>query len=126
MHLDSQDNKKRRVGFSCAINGIKSAISSEINIKIHLIATIIVIFVGFLFQISLFEWAILLLTIGSVLSFEMINTAMERAMDYLAPEFHPLVGLVKDLSAGAVFISALTSILVGSIIFLPKIIQLIW
>ncbi|WP_226036936.1 diacylglycerol kinase family protein [Aquibacillus saliphilus] len=124
MPLDSQDSKKRQIGISCALNGISEVVRTEINFKVHLVLTIIVVIFGFIFQLSSIEWVLILLTIGFVLTFEMINTAIERVLNYLAPEIHPLVGIIKDISAGAVFVAALVSVVNGLIIFLPKVIDL--
>ncbi|WP_138415732.1 diacylglycerol kinase family protein [Aquibacillus sediminis] len=125
MPLDSRGNRKRLVGFSCAINGLKNVFRHEINFRIHLLVAVLVISLGAIFRITQLEWIAICLTIGSVLAFEMMNTAVERAMDYLSPEIHPSVGLVKDISAGAVFITAINAVIVGGIIFIPKLIGLL-
>ncbi|MRH43090.1 diacylglycerol kinase [Aquibacillus halophilus] len=124
MPSDFQDNKKRQIGISFALKGIKEVIRTEINFKVHLLIALVVIILGLFFQLTSIEWILILLTIGFVLTFEMLNTAIERVLNYLAPEIHPVVGTIKDISAGAVFVAALTSIINGLIIFLPKIISL--
>ncbi|WP_186575752.1 diacylglycerol kinase family protein [Aquibacillus kalidii] len=121
MNSGLKDNKPVRIGFRYAVNGVFHAFQKELNFKIHVFTTSVVCIAGFIFRLTMMEWAIILLTIGSVLSFELINTAMERAMDYLAPEIHPMVGLVKDLSAAAVLVAAIVSFIIGCLIFLPKI-----
>lgn len=126
MHLDSQGNKKHRIGFSYAINGLKTAFKSEFNVRIHFYVTAVVVALGILLQIGLIEWAIITVTISLVISLELMNTAIEYAMDYLAPEIHSSVGIVKDISAAAVFIAAVGSIAVACFIFLPKIWELIF
>ncbi len=70
------------------------------------------------------EWAILILTIGLVISCELINTAIEAVVDLITEEYHPLAKVAKDTSASAVFIFAIVAVVVGLIIFLPKIIML--
>ncbi|MBM7569630.1 diacylglycerol kinase family protein [Aquibacillus albus] len=124
MSSDYQGNKNKRVGFEHAINGVKEAIKSERNLKIQMVISVIVTIMGIILHITPVEWAIIIITIGLVLSFEIMNTAIEKVMDYLAPEFNSSVGLIKDISAGAVFIAACTSVIVGSIIFLPKLFRL--
>lgn len=122
MPLDSKGIKgKRWVGLTFAVNGIKEAIKTEKNIRIHLVVAGIVILSGGFIGLSLVEWGLLFLTIGLVISLEMINAAIERIMDYLAPDIHPAVEIIKDISAGAVLVSACISVVIGIIIFLPKI-----
>lgn len=124
MASDYQGNKRSIMGLKHAINGIKYAIRSENNMKIHFVILLIVIALGVTFRISGVEWMLLSLTIGSVLICELLNTAVEDLLDYLAPEIHPTVGKIKDLTAGAVLIAALVSISVGSLVFIPKILSL--
>lgn len=124
MASDYQGNKRSKMGLKHAINGIKYAVRSENNMKIHFVILLIVIGLGVAFRLSGVEWMLLSLTIGSVLICELLNTAVEDLLDYLAPEIHPTVGKIKDLTAGAVLIAALVSISVGSLIFIPKILSL--
>ena len=70
------------------------------------------------------EWAILALTIGLVISCELINTAIEAVVDLVTEDYHPLAKVAKDTSAAAVFIFAIVAVIVGIIIFLPKIINI--
>ncbi|WP_112181345.1 MULTISPECIES: diacylglycerol kinase family protein [Paraliobacillus] len=124
MASDYQGNKRSRLGLKYALNGIKYAVRSENNMKIHFVILLIVIGLGLAFQLSIVEWMLLSLTIGSVLICELLNTAIEDLLDYLAPEIHPTVGKIKDLTAGAVLIAALVSLIVGSLVFIPKILAL--
>ncbi|MUK87094.1 diacylglycerol kinase [Ornithinibacillus sp. L9] len=112
---------KHRIGFSYACNGIKEVFKSEINFRLHIISTIIVISAGLLFQLSPIEWAFIFFCIGIVLVAELLNSAIEKAMDYIKPEIHPTAKVIKDISAGAVLIAAITAAIIGTIIFLPKI-----
>ena len=123
MRLDLKDNKKL-IGFSFAWNGLKELIKSERNFKIHLLVAMLTIFAGFYFDLLLMEWAILILVIGLVLITEMINSAIEKMIDYLKPEIHPSAKIIKDIAAGAVLLSAIISVIIGLILFLPKIIML--
>ena len=86
-------------------------------------ALVVVIF-GFLFKVNKYEWAILVLTIGLVISCELINTAIEAVVDLVTEEYHPLAKVAKDTSAAAVLVFAIVAIIVGLIIFVPKIIGL--
>jgi undecaprenol kinase len=109
--------------FSYAVNGIRTASLSERNMQIHIIISIIVIGCSFFFSISFIEWIVVILTIGGMISLELINTAIERVVDLITKEYHPLAEQAKDIAAGAVFIYAITAIIIGIIIFLPKIIS---
>jgi diacylglycerol kinase len=77
-----------------------------------------------LLQVSLAEWAILILTTGFVIGAEMVNTAIEAAMDHAAPDFHPQVKVVKDVAAGAVLVAAITAVAVGLFILGPRMLKI--
>jgi undecaprenol kinase len=111
--------------FSYAIAGIRTAIKQERNIRIHLSISLIVIIFGFLFSITRIEWIFILLTIGGMISLEIINTAIERLVDLVTLDFHPLAKQAKDLAAGAVFSFAIISVIVGIIIFGPYLLRFI-
>ena len=110
--------------FANAFNGIISAIKTEQNLIIDLVITILTIILGFILKISTIEFLIVILAIGLVISMELINTAIEYAVDLSMPEIHPLAKLSKDISSGAVLISAVIALIVGIIIYLPKVIDL--
>ncbi|WP_170138771.1 diacylglycerol kinase family protein [Oceanobacillus chungangensis] len=118
-------DKQKKIGFSYAWNGILETIKTESNFRFHLIATSFVVICSFILQISLFEWAIILLTIGLVLVAEITNSAIEAIIDYVRPEIHPAAKVIKDAAAGSVLIAALISIIIGCIIFIPKILDLL-
>ncbi|MBR3121366.1 MAG: diacylglycerol kinase family protein [Oceanobacillus sp.] len=113
-------DKKRKIGFSYAWNGIKEIAQTERNFRIHLLATLLTITAGFLFKLTMVEWAIIVLTIGLVLMAEVTNTAIEKLIDYLRPEIHPAAKIIKDVAAGAVLIAAIIAAVIGLLIFLPK------
>lgn len=117
--------KKRSIGFSFAWNGLKKVAKSERNFQIHLLATLLVIGMAIFLKLSVVEWAIIMIVIGFVLVTELINSAIERIIDYLRPEIHPLAKIIKDIGAGAVLLSAVIAVSVGLFIFLPKLIILI-
>ena len=77
---------------------------------------------GLFFQATTVEWCILVIMISLVLAMEVMNTAVEKLVDFVSPQYHKQAGIIKDLSAGAVLIIAFAAIIVGIIIFLPKII----
>ena len=126
---DSVDNFKNPTFFKAlknALRGIKLVILSERNIKIQLVITAMIIIMGFLFKINLAEWLILTITIFLVLITECLNTAVEKTVDMITTKYSKSAKNVKDISAGAVLFSAIASIVVGIIIFLPKILIYIY
>ena len=131
MNMISRDERKREKGlkkffnsFSYPIKGLKYAYRNEQNLAVDVGIALIVVIFGFIFQVNKYEWAILALTIGLVISCELINTAIEAVVDLVTEEYHPLAKVAKDTSAAAVFIFAIVAIVVGLIIFLPKLIAL--
>ena len=117
----------KRLGnsFVYALQGIKSAYKSEQNLLIHTIVAILIIALGIILQLSLLEFAIIFVVIGLVMTAEMINTSIEYAIDMAMPSIHPLAKIAKDVASGAVLFSAFIAIIVGSLIYIPKIIELI-
>ena len=107
-----------------SFNGIKIAFKTELNLKIQLIFAIIVVIAGFIFKISLPEFAILTITIFIVLITECINTAIENAVDMLTEEYNEKAKVTKDIAAGSVLLSAISSIIIGFIIFIPKLLEI--
>lgn len=101
---------------SSALNGLKLVLKEK-HFKIHLIITLLVLLAGFYFNICGTEWLILLLCIGLVLSLETINTAIEYLVDFIEPNQNPKAGAIKDLSAGAVLIGSIISLIIGIMIF---------
>jgi diacylglycerol kinase len=107
--------------FGYAFKGLKIVLHQQ-NFLIHLAIASLVIVAGFYTGVSFVEWCILILTISMVLAMETINTAIEKLVDFVSPGFHVQAGMVKDLSAGAVLLTAVGAVIVGLIIFLPKLI----
>lgn len=116
--------KKRGVGFKFAFDGVKDAFKSERNFKIHISVAVIVIVISLILKLNPMEWVSIILVIGFVLVSEMFNTSIELLLDYLNPEIHPSVKIIKDLSAGAVLIAAIIAVIIGILIFLPKFITI--
>lgn len=106
--------------FKYAFEGIFTALKTEKNMKIHVLIMILVIVMGTIFKINKIEWIICIIMFGFVISLELINTAIESTVDLITQEKHPKAKIAKDVSAGAVLISAITSVIVGLIIFVPK------
>jgi len=116
---------ERLNSFKYAFNGIKELIDNEPNVWIHLFATILVIVAGFLFKISLFEWIAIVFGIGFVITLEAINSSIEKLSDFASPGKNDQIKKVKDLAAAGVLISSATALIIGLIVFLPKIFTLL-
>ncbi|HEV7380877.1 MAG TPA: diacylglycerol kinase family protein [Dyadobacter sp.] len=118
------DIRKAIRSFRYAGMGIYSLFRYENNARIHLIAFIMVVIAGIFFGISATEWCIISILIGLVWSAEAINTSIEKLADVVSPGYHPSIKDVKDLAAAGVLILALVAVVVGCIIFIPKILAL--
>jgi diacylglycerol kinase len=112
---------KRLKSFVFAFNGLKILFSEEHNARLHLIAAILVISASIFYKLNTYEWIAVIFSIGIVFIAEIFNTAIENIADFLTTEKNEKIKIIKDLSAAAVLISALTSFTIGLIIFLPKI-----
>ena len=115
----------RILSFKYAFKGIAQVVKTQANMRIHLFATIIVIAVAFYLRISVNHWCILILTISMVLASEMFNTAVESLCDAVTTEENKHIAVAKDIAAAAVLVTAIASVIIGAIIFLPYIHKLI-
>lgn len=111
--------------FGYAFEGIWTGVRGERNMKIHCLAVIAVTLAGTLFQITAMEWCICLLLFALVVSLELVNTAVEAVVDLVTEERKPLAKTAKDTAAGAVLFSAIVSVIIGSIIFVPYLLELL-
>ncbi len=111
--------------FIYAFQGIKTALKQEPNFRIQILIGIIALILGILLKISTLEWLILSFTIFYVLTLELINTVMEAFVNLVSPQYQYFAKIAKDVSAACVLLAALLSVVVGFIIFLPKLIFLI-
>lgn len=111
--------QKRLKSFAYAWKGVCSFLSKEHNAWIHCTAIAAVTLAGFWLKITPTEWTIVLLCFGMVLSAEAFNTAIERLVNLVSPDYHPVAGDVKDIAAGAVLICAISAAIIGLIIFIP-------
>lgn len=111
--------------FHNAFRGLWHFFLYESNAWIHLSFALVVVILGFVFAINSFEWIALLLCIGGVLTTEAFNSALEKVCDLYSKERNPQIRIIKDISAGAVLIATLISVVVGVIIFFPYIRQFI-
>ncbi|KHE72841.1 diacylglycerol kinase family protein [Halobacillus sp. BBL2006] len=113
-------NKKKSIGFRFAWNGFIEVCKTERNFRFHLFAASAAIIGGALLGLSPLEWALIVMTIALVLTLEMVNSSLERLLDYLAPEHHPMAGIIKDIAAGAVLVASIASLVIAFFIYGPK------
>jgi len=116
--------KKLIRSFGYAFKGVAYATASQLNFRIHLVATVLATIAGFLLHISPTEWQWVMLCVTIVLVTEIFNTMIETLVDLVSPGFNEKAGRVKDMAAGAVVIAATFALVTGLIIFLPKILLL--
>jgi len=126
MNKEKFSIRKRIKSFSYAFAGLKVLFREEHNSWIHATATVLVVAAGFLFRISYMEWIAILIVIGMVFSAEIINSSLERTADFVKAERDDRKRDIKDLGAAAVLVCAIIAAIVGIIIFLPKILSLLF
>ena len=114
---------KRLLSFKFAFQGIKLLFKEEQNSWVHLLFTILAITLAIWLKISFLEWSLIVFCVGFVFVAEIFNTAIENICDFISPQRHAMIKRIKDLSAAAVLFSAITSLIIGSLIFLPKLID---
>ena len=116
---------KRIKSFSYAFNGLLILFKEEHNARIHLFGAIVTTAAGFYFEISKYEWLALILVIGLVITLEIINSAIEGIADFISPNYHEMIKKIKDLGAAAVLTGAITAMIIGGLIFIPKVLTLL-
>lgn len=129
---DNQSPKKWKnrdlvASLEFAVTGLFTAFKEERNMKKHLASAVLVVIAGLVFQVNVTEWLFLILSISLVIAFEIINSAIENVVD-LASDYHfsMLAKNAKDMAAGAVLFVSGFAVLVGLIIFVPKILALVF
>ena len=118
-------NKKLINSLKCAIQGIIQAMKTERNVKIHITIMILVIISGIVFKIAKQEWITCIILFGLVISLELVNSAIETTVDIAMPEINEKAKNAKDIAAGAVLVSSISSAIIGLTIFIPKIIAIL-
>ena len=116
--------KRRLNGIAFSFKGIKILATTEDSIKAQLFIGLLAIIFGFIFNISLIEWIVQLTIIAVVLVAESLNTAIEKIADFIHPDYHKKIGIIKDVAAGGVGFVAIISFIIGCIIYIPKITHL--
>ena len=112
------------VSFHYAFAGVRYLLWTQRNAKIHSAIGLAAVGLGLALGIDRYEWLALLITIALVIAAEGVNTALEAVVDLTSPEYHPLAKIAKDVGAGTVLITAIASVLVGIILFLPRLLAL--
>lgn len=107
--------------FKYAMQGILRAFRTERNLKIHASMMMIVVILGVIFKIAVWEWITCIILFALVIGAELLNTSIEEMVNLLSPEIRVHAKYAKDIAAGAVLIFAIASAIVGAIIFIPKI-----
>lgn len=121
MEQDKFSLFKRLMSFSYAFNGLKILFKEEHNSRIHFVATVAVLILGIISDLNTYEWTAIIFSIGFVITTEIINTAIENIADFISVDKNENIKKIKDLSAAAVLISALTALSIGLIVFIPKV-----
>lgn len=103
-----------------AVKGMFKLLTTEHSIMTQIFIAMVMIVAGFYFEISRTEWILQTLTIGVVLGVEGMNTAIEKICDFIHPGYHERIGFIKDISAGAVMLVAISAIAIGMMIYVPK------
>lgn len=129
MPMDLKDRTKKNKHFinslEFAIQGVRTVFKEERNMRKHVLFGSLAIIAGFIFKLARIEWLWLLLAIFLVWIVEIINTVFENVVDMVTDyHFHPIGKKIKDMAAGAVLLTSLFSVVVGLLLFLPKIIAL--
>lgn len=116
--------RRRLLSFKYAFQGLAYLFRSQPHARFHVLAAAVVIALGWWLRIDRTEWCLLTLCVGSVLAAEAFNTALEELTNLVSPEYHELAGRTKDVAAAAVLLTAFTALVIGSVIFLPKLTDL--
>ncbi|RSK48141.1 diacylglycerol kinase family protein [Hymenobacter rigui] len=113
--------RKRAASFGYAFRGVVAALRTEVHLWVHAAATVVVVGLGLYFGLARWEWAAVALAVGAVWCAELVNTALEAVVNLVSPDYHPLAGRAKDVAAGAVLVMALAALVVGLLIFGPRV-----
>lgn len=118
MKTDKKHQLLQSFGFAC--KGLIAALRTERNFRIHILAATGVVVMGFLVNLNPAEWAVVVVCTGMVLTAELLNTAIEKTIDLVSPQWDKQAGLIKDMAAAAVLIASLAALVVGLVVFVPK------
>ena len=125
MSLKSKDKRTFKGSVKNCLDGISYVTKNEKNFKREIVLGIIALILSYILKIDKIEFIIVLTMICLVLTTEIINTAIERTVDLVTKEYHELARIAKDVSAGSVLVTSIFSLIIGIIVFIPKIITLL-
>lgn len=131
MNLESRDERKKLgIGrffksFKYSFDGLAYAARNEQSILVMLIGLILALIFGVVLKISAIEWCFIFIAIGLVLGTELLNTAIEAAMDLVSPTYHQLAKVAKDTASASVFVYSVVAFFIGCIVFIPKVIAIL-
>lgn len=108
-----------------SLSGLYYAYRYEQSLWLHGLSTILAVIMGIIFKIKLSEWAIIFIALGSILALELINTAIEAAVDLTTTNIHPLAKIAKDCGSAASFVMAIVSIVISMFVFGPYLLEII-
>ncbi|WP_173367113.1 diacylglycerol kinase family protein [Parafannyhessea umbonata] len=114
-----------RRSFLFALQGFRTALRQERNIKVMLAGGAFAVAMGLILRIDAVSWAVVLVCCGMVIAAELLNTAIETVVDLVSPEFHPLAGQAKDIAAAASWVLSLTAAVVGVIVYANALMRLL-
>lgn len=114
-----------RMTFRYAAEGVIYALRTQINMRIHVAAALLVIIAGLILRISRLDWLFICVAMALVTVAELINTAVEAAVDLISPDIHPLAKAAKDTAAGAVLLAAVFAVIIGIFVFYRPLLALI-
>jgi len=112
--------KRHTVSFKYAVEGFFIAIKTQVNFRIHLLLSSLAVLIGLGLSLSPVEWAVVFLTISAGLAVELLNTAIEFAVDLVTTEHHQLAKYAKDCAAAAMLVYSIGACVVAAVIFVPK------
>ena len=106
--------------FVYAFNGLRFTFKTQLNFRMHCLATIAVVLLGLYTKLNLTEWLFIIISIAVVMILELVNTAIEKIVDFISPQQNPKAGVIKDVAAAAVLVASIMAMTVGLIIFASK------
>lgn len=118
-------NTSQVKSFAVAFEGIWAAFKSELHMKIHLFFAIAALAACWFLQVETWGWCVVIICIGMVISAEVLNTALEALCNKVSEEYDPYIKVAKDAAAGAVLVLAITSVVVGLIVFIPPFMRIL-
>ena len=116
--------RERKNSFKAAFAGLAGLWREEHNFRIHLLAALLAIILGFVFNISRGEWLMIILAIALVMVTEALNSALEKLCDWVHEDEHPRIKKIKDYGAAAVLLASMAALAIGLLIFIPRLAEL--